>query len=320
MRSSDFHVHQTITHLLRTHLVSEVFGIAMYRQLPAVHPLFKLLVAHVRFTIAINTKAREQLICEYGLFDKANATGGGGHVQMVQRAVQDLTYSSLCFPEAIKARGMDSTEDIPFYFYRDDGLLVWEAIQSFTMEVVSIYYENDQVVEEDQELQDFVKDVYVYGMRGKKASGFPKSIKSREKLSEYLTVVIFTASAQHAAVNFGQYDWCSWIPNAPPTMRAPPPTAKGVVTIEQIVDTLPDRGRSCWHLGAVWALSQFQENELFLGMYPEEHFIEKPVKEAMIRFRKNLEAIVSVIAERNKNKKLPYYYLSPDRIPNSVAI
>ncbi|XP_075384029.1 polyunsaturated fatty acid 5-lipoxygenase isoform X3 [Tenrec ecaudatus] len=288
VRSSDFHVHQTITHLLRTHLVSEVFGIAMYRQLPAVHPIFKLLVAHVRFTIAINTKAREQLICECGLFDKA--------------------------------RGMDSTEHIPNYFYRDDGLLVWEAIKKFTAEVVDIYYESDQVVEEDQELQDFVKDVYVYGMRGNKASGFPKSIKTREKLSEYLTVVIFTASAQHAAVNFGQYDWCSWIPNAPPTMRAPPPTAKGVVTIEQIVETLPDRGRSCWHLGAVWALSQFQENELFLGMYPEEHFIEKPVKEAMARFRKDLDTIVSVIAERNKNKKLPYYYLSPDRIPNSVAV
>lgn len=320
VRSSDFHVHQTITHLLRTHLVSEVFGIAMYRQLPAVHPIFKLLVAHVRYTIAINTKAREQLICECGLFDKANATGGGGHVQMVQRAMKDLTYASLCFPEAIKARGMESKEDIPYYFYRDDGLLVWEAIRMFTAEVVGIYYESDQVVQEDPELQDFVNDVYVYGMRGRKSSGFPKSVKSREQLSEYLTVVIFTASAQHAAVNFGQYDWCSWIPNAPPTMRAPPPTAKGVVTIEQIVDTLPDRGRSCWHLGAVWALSQFQENELFLGMYPEEHFIEKPVKAAMARFRKNLEAIVSVIAERNKKKQLPYYYLSPDRIPNSVAI
>nr|XP_058911104.1 polyunsaturated fatty acid 5-lipoxygenase isoform X3 [Kogia breviceps] len=288
VRSSDFHIHQTITHLLRTHLVSEVFGIALYRQLPAVHPIFKLLVAHVRFTIAINTKAREQLICEYGLFDKA--------------------------------RGMDNTEDIPYYFYRDDGLLVWEAIRAFTAEVVDIYYESDQVVEEDQELQDFVKDIYMYGMRGRKASGFPESIQTKEKLSEYLTVVIFTASAQHAAVNFGQYDWCSWIPNAPPTMRAPPPTVKGVVTIEQIVDMLPDRGRSCWHLGAVWALSQFQDNELFLGMYPEEHFIETPVKEAMARFRKNLDTIVSVIAERNKNKKLPYYYLSPDRIPNSVAI
>lgn len=37
--------------------------------------------------------------------------------------------------------------------------------------MVGIYYESDQVVEEDQELQDFVKDVYVYGMRGRKASG-----------------------------------------------------------------------------------------------------------------------------------------------------
>lgn len=37
--------------------------------------------------------------------------------------------------------------------------------------MVDIYYKSDQVVEEDQELQDFVKDVYMYGMRGKKASG-----------------------------------------------------------------------------------------------------------------------------------------------------
>uniref|UniRef100_A0A670IGC3 Arachidonate 5-lipoxygenase n=1 Tax=Podarcis muralis TaxID=64176 RepID=A0A670IGC3_PODMU len=263
VRSSDFHIHQTVTHLLRTHLISEVFGVAMFRQLPSVHPLFKLLVSHVRFTIAINTKAREQLICEYGLFDKANATGGGGLAQILQRAMKHLTYSSLCFPEEIKARGMESTEEIPYYFYRDDGLKVWEAIKSFVTDVVDLYYDSEEMVSEDVELQGFVKDVYVYGLRGTKASGFPKTIKTRQKLSEYLTVVIFTASAQHAAVNFGQ---------------------------------------------------------VFLGMYPDEHFIEKPVKEAMRKFRKNLDEITSCIAERNRNKKLPYYYLSPDQIPNSVAV
>uniref|UniRef100_A0A9J7WVU0 Arachidonate 5-lipoxygenase a n=2 Tax=Cyprinus carpio TaxID=7962 RepID=A0A9J7WVU0_CYPCA len=322
VRSSDFHVHQTVTHLLRTHLISEVFGIALFRQLPAVHPVFKLLLPHIRFTIAINTKAREQLICECGLFDKANGTGGGGHVELVQKSMKTFTYRSLCFPEAIKARGMDSKEELPYYFYRDDGYSVWEAVTSFVTDVVDIYYDKDETVQEDTEIQAFVKDVCSFGIDDTLplSAEFPKSLQTKEQLVEYLTIVIFTASAQHAAVNFGQFDWCSWIPNSPPTMRKPPPTKKGEVDLKYIVESLPDRGRSCWHLGAVWALSQFQENELFLGMYPDEHFIEKPVKEAMAKFRKNLAEVVKVIKSRNEGKKLPYYYFSPDRIPNSVAV
>ncbi|XP_043112193.1 polyunsaturated fatty acid 5-lipoxygenase isoform X2 [Puntigrus tetrazona] len=320
VRSSDFHIHQTVTHLLKTHLISEVYGIAMFRQLPAVHPVFKLLLPHIRFTIAINTKAREQLICECGLFDKANGTGGGGHVELVQKSMKTFTYKSLCFPEAIKARGMDSQEELPYYFYRDDGCSVWEAVTSFVTDIVDIYYDKDETVQEDEEIQAFVKDVCSFGMQDFDYCEFPKSLQTKEQLVEYLTIVIFTASAQHAAVNFGQYDWCSWIPNSPPTMRKPPPTKKGEVDLKYIVESLPDRGRSCWHLGAVWALSQFQENELFLGMYPDEHFTEKPVKEAMVNFRKKLAEVAKVVKSRNDGKKLPYYYLSPDRIPNSVAV
>lgn len=59
-----------------------------------------------------------------------------------------------------------------------------------------------------------------------------------------------------------QYDWCSWIPNAPSTMRQPPPNKKGLADIKLILESLPDRGRSSWHLGAVWALSQYQDNEV----------------------------------------------------------
>uniref|UniRef100_A0A674B3R9 Arachidonate 5-lipoxygenase n=1 Tax=Salmo trutta TaxID=8032 RepID=A0A674B3R9_SALTR len=274
VRSSDFHIHQTVTHLLRTHLVSEVFGVAMFRQLPAVHPAYKLLLPHIRFTIAINTKAREQLICEFGIFDKVSV-----HNRNPKALAITLTLNLICrFP-------------------------------SFVWDVVCIYYDSDDTVQKDEEIQAFVKDVCSFGMQDLDCCGFPKSLKTREELTEYLTVIIFTASAHHAAVNFGQYDWCSWIPNAPPTMRKPPPRQKGVVDVKFIIQSLPDRGRSCWHLGA-----------LFLGMYPDEHFIEKPVKEAMESFRKRLAEVSSVIKIRNEGKKLPYYYFSPDRIPNSVAV
>ncbi|XP_069000776.1 polyunsaturated fatty acid 5-lipoxygenase [Embiotoca jacksoni] len=320
VRSADFQYHQNITHLLRTHLMTEVFAVAMYRQLPAVHPVYKLLIPHIRYTIAINTKAREQLICECGIFDKANATGGGGHVQLIQKAVKSLTYRSLCFPDMIKSRGVDDQEELPTYFYRDDGYKVWEATKSFVSDVVCIYYTSDEMVQGDEEIQAFTKDVCSFGMQDFDHCEFPKSLKSREELTEFLTVAVFTASAQHAAVNFGQYDWCSWIPNAPSTMRKPPPNQKGLANVNLIIESLPDRGRSSWHLGAVWALSQYQENELYLGMYPDEHFIEKPVKAAMEKFRKQLAEINSSIKRRNEGKKLPYYNMSPDQIPNSVAV
>ncbi|CAF98699.1 unnamed protein product, partial [Tetraodon nigroviridis] len=291
VRSADFQHHQTVTHLLRTHLMSEMFAIAMFRQLPAVHPAFKLLIPHVRYTIAINTKAREQLICECGIFDKlsepasshwvtpnqvlikdiqqlyffthkANATGGGGHVQLVQKGVKSLKFRSLCFPDSIKARGVHRKEDLPTYFYRDDGYKVWEVTKSFVSEVVHLYYKDDDAVKEDEEIQAFVKDVRNFGTQNFEFCEFPKSLKTLGELTEYLTIVVFTASAQHAAVNFGQYDWCSWIPNAPSTMRQPPPNQKGLADVNLIVDSLPDRGRSSWHLGAVWALSQYQESEV----------------------------------------------------------
>ncbi|XP_056097940.1 polyunsaturated fatty acid 5-lipoxygenase-like [Rhinichthys klamathensis goyatoka] len=314
VKSSDFNVHQLVTHLLRTHLTSEVFAIAMYRQLAAVHPVYKLLIPHVRFTIAINTAAREKLISKNGIVDQFVSAGGTGIVEVIQKAMKTLTYKSLCFPEAIKARGV---EDLPNYYYRDDGMMVWEAVKSFVSDVVKIFYSSDETVQKDKEIQAFVQDVCFSGMKN---CEFPDSLKTREQLVEFLTVVIFTASAQHAAVNFGQYDWFSWIPNSPSTMRKPPPAQKGQVDMKYIMESLPDRGRSSWHLGIIWALSQFQDNEMFLGEYPDMYFTEQPVMGAAKTFRKKLAEVTKIIKSRNENLKVPYWYLSPDRIPNSVAI
>lgn len=58
---------------------------------------------------------------------QANGTGGGGHVQLIQSAMKSLTFRTLCFPDNMKARGLDKKGEVPTYFYRDDGYRVWEA-------------------------------------------------------------------------------------------------------------------------------------------------------------------------------------------------
>jgi len=58
----------------------------------------------------------------------------------------------------------------------------------------------------------------------------------------------------------------------------------------------------------------------FLGTYPEMCFTEEPVEEAIKTFRKKLDKVTYKIKSRNEDSALAYGYLSPDKIPNSVAI
>ncbi|KAI2645874.1 Polyunsaturated fatty acid 5-lipoxygenase [Labeo rohita] len=275
-----------------------------------------LLVPHVRFTIAINAEARKGLISEDGIFSKISSLSGDGIKELMKRGLETLTYKSLCFPEAIKARGM---EKAPNYYYREDGMRIWETLNRFVSDVVEIYYDSDEAVRSDVEIQKFVKDISLHGLQDK-TEKFPKGLYSRVELVEYLTAVIFTASAQHAAVNFGQFDWYGWIPNSPSTMRKPPPQDKGTVNLKIIMETLPDRDCSSLVLGTAWSLTRFQENERFLGFYPDMYFTEQPVKQAIKTFRKKLDDLTDQIKSRNKTLTMDYCYLSPDKIPNSVAV
>ena len=57
-----------------------------------------------------------------------------------------------------------------------------------------------------------------------------------------------------------------------------------------------------------------------MGTYPAEQFIEKESKDAAEKLKESLDKITAEIEERNKGLEVPYPYLLPKRIPNSVAI
>lgn len=58
-------------------------------------------------------------------YSQYTGTGLSGMVLVMKRAVEALKYSALCLPEDISERGLDK---VPNFYYRDDGLQVWGAL------------------------------------------------------------------------------------------------------------------------------------------------------------------------------------------------
>lgn len=317
VRNADVQEHQLVSHLLRTHLFAEVFSIATLRSLASSHPIFKLLMPHVKYTLHINTAARNSLISEEGVFDQAFSSGGTAIVEVLQHGLERTTYESMCLPDNLAARGM---EKIPNYYFRDDAQKIWLAINKFTENIVDLYYKNDASVEIDAEIQAWVNEIYTKGFLANPLSGFPSSFHSKTELIKFLTMVIFTCTGLHSAVNLGQHEWSATLENCPAIMMKPAPTEKGKVTEEDIEETLARGSESRAVFITTFLLGQPAHDTTILGMYTEQRFFEAVAKAHIEDFEKALLQIEREITKRNQDIYLHYTYLQPSLIDNSVAI
>uniref|UniRef100_A0A3P8PDJ1 Uncharacterized protein n=1 Tax=Astatotilapia calliptera TaxID=8154 RepID=A0A3P8PDJ1_ASTCA len=317
VRSADFNLYELNVHLLRTHLLAEVFTLSLLRNLPMVHPLYKLLKPHTRYTLHINSLARTHLINKDGIFTKFAASGGEGAFTILQRSLASLTYSSLCIPDDISMRGL---KYVPNFYYRDDGLRLWRIIYRFVLGVLGHYYKSDAEVQKDSEVNKWVHDIYEHGFLSKEETGIPHKFNTVEEMVKFVTMVIFTCSAQHSAVNTGQFDFGAWMPNYPTTMQLPPPTTKGNANRNTMLDAFPDVNTTVHGMGTMWLLSKSSADCVFLGNYPEDHFTEEVPLKKIKQFQDDLVKLSADIEHRNKRLDLPYTYLDPKFIENSVSI
>ncbi|KAG9269156.1 hydroperoxide isomerase ALOXE3-like [Astyanax mexicanus] len=317
VRAADFLIHQLDAHLLRTHLLAEVYTLCTLHNLPAVHPVYKLLIPHTQYTLHINTLARERLLAKDGLIIKYSAVSKEGLNTVLRKALDSLQYSALCLPEDIEARGL---KDIPNFFYRDDGQEVWDIITKYVGGVLQFYYPSDIEVAADVELQKWIGDIFLHGFLGNEKSNIPKAFRSKDELIKFVTMVIFTMTAQHSALNSGQFDFGGWIPNSPPSLQSPPRKVKGRATEGTLLHTLPDVNVSVQSMAAVWGLTRKPEEFVSLGNHTEQYFTEPDVVAVINVMKDELKQLSEKIKKRNEGKDLPYCYLDPAEIENSIAI
>ncbi|KAM9348490.1 polyunsaturated fatty acid lipoxygenase ALOX15B [Symphorus nematophorus] len=315
VHNADFQCHQLVSHYLRTHMVGELCCVATLRQLPELHPLHQLLMPHLRTSLQINLQARASLLAPGGVFDKAVGAGLGTLPFLLSRASQRIRYRSLCVPDDLMDRGVDK---LPQSYYAQDALRVWDALLRFVDSWVDLYYHGDNDVQQDSELQHWLTEINTHGFTYD--SGFPQSFQSRAEVSKFVTMIVFSCSALHVAVNFSQLDFGLWMPNSPASMSRPPPQVKGAVTEDDIVSFLPDVNSACRVLMVLTLLSQPATNFVPLCHYKEAVFRDDAHTRLVEEVQAKLKAISDDITERNSQLELPYPYLCPTRIENSVAI
>lgn len=319
VQMADGNHHEMSSHLCRTHLVMEPFAIVTARQLGKNHPLGLLLKPHFRFMLFNNDLARKRLINRRGIVDDLLAGTLQESLQIVKNSYfknpQDCwSLDQFAFPTEIKNRGMDDTARLPHYPYRDDGMLLWEAIKEFVADYLQLYYPQTQDLTEDYELQAWSAELV--SPEGGRVKGMPEKIATIEELIEIVTTIIFTCGPQHSAVNYTQYDYMAFTANMP-LAAYDPIQADPQVDHDSLMSFLPPPNQAADQLKIMYGLSAYQYDRL--GYY-DETFSDRRAQLIVEKFQQNLNCIERKIELRNKSRLVEYNYLKPSLVLNSISI
>lgn len=158
VQTADVTYHELIVHLCDTHLAMEAFAIATPRQLPATHPVYRLLCPHFRFLLAINTRGNTILLGEGAAIDKLMAPTRAASLAIINQAYRSRSFQAYALPTVITQRGIES-DVLPEFPYRDDALLLWEAIGRYVTRYLQRYYPDDAAVQHDPYLQAWTAEL-----------------------------------------------------------------------------------------------------------------------------------------------------------------
>lgn len=352
--ANDASVHQLVNHWLRTHAALEPFILAAHRHLSAMHPIYKLLDPHMRYTLQINCLARQSLINADGVIESSFIPGrysmdisAAGYKNWrfdLEGLPADLIRRGMAVPDPTQPHGIKLViEDYP---YATDGLLIWDAIQKWVKAYVDRYYPDSSLITYDNELRGWYYEAVNVGHGDIHDADWWPKLQTPEDLVNILTTFIWLASAQHAALNFGQYPYGGYIPNRPVLLRRLIPDENDPEYSSFLSDpqkfylsAMPSVLQTSKFIAVIDTLSTHSPDEEYLGerSQPSTWTGDTEIIEKFFDFSAEIRRLEKEIDRRNNDPKLrnrcgagvmPYELMAPSSepgvtcrgVPNSITI
>jgi arachidonate 15-lipoxygenase len=325
--------HETVAHLGACHLTVETLVVATNRQLSYEHPILALLGPHFRFTLDINEGAKHSLIIPHGVVASVLSPSIAGSLGMVRDARLAWRFDQNLPHRLFALRGVDR-DRLPEFPFRDDTLLLWDAIREYVRAYLAFYYGGNDDVRADTEVQAWALEITsaagaaFRGLGGLTWTGGAEGqgtaqLKSFDYLVDLVSLIVYTAGPQHANVNYAQYPLMSYLPSVSGTAYAPPLSGgKPAASPDPLLALLPPVDVALYQVAFGYLLSSVQYDTF--GTYSDNprrpYFADARAEAVNVDFRMALAAIEAEIRKRNRTRPLPYENQLPSMIPNSISI
>ncbi len=326
--------HETVAHLGACHLVIDPMIIAANRQLHANHPLLVLLKPHFRYTLQINNGAIHSLIVPGGVVSSVVSASIEGSSKLIIDAHEKWRFDEQIPTQLFKDRGL-TEESLPHFPFREDTLDIWSAIHNYVRDYLSLYYGSEkklatQAMLQDDELQNWINEMVnsrcaaTKGMQGLRQTGDkekPVSLDNFDYFVDIISLIIYTASAQHASVNYAQYPLMTYIPSVSGTLYKPAPTKADTLNESDFIQWLPPLDVALYQVSFGLLLSNVQYDKLgYYDKKKQSYFKDAQAQAIVKKFQQQLNIVEAAIQQRNTTRAFEYPYQLPSNIPNSISI
>ncbi|XP_028402283.1 arachidonate 5-lipoxygenase-like isoform X2 [Dendronephthya gigantea] len=320
VQRADFNVLQIVHKRLKSHLFMEPICLLMERIFSEFHPIYDMLQYHCRATLETNKLHQMKFYGPTGPLYNLLSVDYSTSVEIINKNFKDLTMDNVDLASDMKKRGLDEENIVPYYPYRDDGKLISECIKSFVNGFVDLYYVTESDLREDEELQQWADLLSVEGNQTALSRGmvkrFPQKFENKQSLKDVLSKLLWLSTGYHASVTFPQLEYAGFLPNAPYRLFADDENndifsnlmfGNKNKALDQIEFT---SNIASSHLDKLFDYGSKLQDE------KARNFVKNFVATDLVMVTKKM-AFANAI--RVKSAHLPYPYLLPDFITNSVG-